>query len=59
MQWALVKGVMPQERPLQYAAKGVDWLEGFKLGYKRDDPSTWTSTNIAKHRYGGLFDQWG
>jgi hypothetical protein len=28
------------------------------MGYERDDPSTWKSTNIPKHRYGGLFDQW-
>ena len=28
------------------------------MGYKRDDPSTYVSTNIPKHRYGGLFDQW-
>lgn len=54
--WALVKGVVPQERALQYAEKGDDWLEGFKMGYKRDDPSTYKSTNIPKHRYGGLFD---
>lgn len=52
-----MKGVVPKEKALEYAQKGEDWLEGFKMGYKRDDPSTWKSTNIPKHRYGGLFDQ--
>ncbi|KAI8312068.1 hypothetical protein K4K59_006424 [Colletotrichum sp. SAR11_240] len=55
--WALVKGAVPKQRALTYAEKGEEWLEGFKLGYKRDDPSTWRSTNIPRHRYGGLFDQ--
>ncbi|KAF4474762.1 putative phytanoyl-CoA dioxygenase [Colletotrichum fructicola Nara gc5] len=54
--WALVKGAVPKQRALTYAEKGEEWLEGFKLGYKRDDPSTWRSTNIPRHRYGGLFD---
>ena len=27
------------------------------MGYKRDDPTTYRSKNIPRHRYGGLFDQ--
>ncbi|KAJ0121515.1 uncharacterized protein J7T55_008679 [Diaporthe amygdali] len=54
--WALVKEAVPRERALNYAQKAEDWLEGFKLGYKRDDRSTWKSKNIPRHRHGGLFD---
>jgi hypothetical protein len=52
-----VKGVVPKEKALEYAQRGEDWLEGFNMGYKRDDPSTWKSTNVPKHRCGGLFVQ--
>ena len=55
--WAIVKEAVPKERALRYAEKGEDWLEGFKMGYKRDDAATWKSKNIHRHRYGGLFDQ--
>ncbi|WVW84368.1 hypothetical protein I302_106402 [Kwoniella bestiolae CBS 10118] len=54
--WALVKAAVPKERALRYAEEGEKWLEGFNMGYKRDDPTTYKSTNIPKHRYGGLFD---
>ena len=55
--WALVKQAVPKERALKYAEQGEEWLEGFNMGYKRDDQSTWKSQNIPKHRHGGLFDQ--
>lgn len=54
--WAIVKGVVPKEKALQYAERAEDWLEGFRMGYKRDDPTTYKSTNIPKHRRAGLFD---
>ncbi|KAK2589642.1 hypothetical protein QQS21_012682 [Conoideocrella luteorostrata] len=54
--WALVKEAVPKERVLKYADKGEDWLESWGMGYKRNDPSTWKSTNVPLHRYGGLFD---
>ncbi|KAL3440168.1 hypothetical protein BJX65DRAFT_315049 [Aspergillus insuetus] len=54
--WALVKGVVPKEKALKYADRAEDWLEGFGLGYKRDDPTTWKSKNFPRHRHGGLFD---
>ncbi|KAL4813452.1 hypothetical protein BDW67DRAFT_177894 [Aspergillus spinulosporus] len=54
--WALVKGVIPKDKALSYADRAEDWLEGFNLGYKRDDPATWKSKNLPRHRHGGLFD---
>ncbi|KAJ2980963.1 hypothetical protein NQ176_g2319 [Zarea fungicola] len=54
--WALVKSAVPSQKALQYAQKGEDWMEGFNMGYKRDDETTWKSKNVPRHRYGGLFD---
>lgn len=53
-----MKEAVPKERALNYSLKAEEWLEGFKMGYKRDDRSTWKSKNIPRHRHGGLFDQW-
>lgn len=55
--WALIKGAVPKERALKYAGQGDEWLEGFKLGYKRDDRSTWKVENLPRHVKGGLFSQ--
>lgn len=52
-----MKGAVASEKALKYADSAEEWLEGFKMGYKRDEASTWKSKNIPKHRYGGLFDQ--
>jgi len=38
--YCVVKGAIPQERALQYANEMFDWLEGFNLGFDRNDPST-------------------
>ncbi|KAJ5536247.1 hypothetical protein N7513_009433 [Penicillium frequentans] len=38
--YAVVKGAVPLERTKQYADDMYSWLEGFNLGYKRDDPAT-------------------
>lgn len=43
---------------MKYAEKAEDWLEGFNMGYRRSDQPTWKSTNIPRHRHGGLFDQY-
>lgn len=37
---AVIKGAVPKERAAQYASDFHSYLEGFGLGYKRDDPST-------------------
>ncbi|KAJ5122208.1 hypothetical protein N7448_003340 [Penicillium atrosanguineum] len=38
--FAVVKGAVPRERAFKYADDMYSYLEGFQLGYKRDDPST-------------------
>jgi len=38
--YAVVKGTVEKQKALAYAEEIKEWLEGFGLGYKRDDPST-------------------
>lgn len=40
---------MPRERADKYADQAHAWLEGFNLGYKRDDPSTYLKKNLPRH----------
>ena len=56
-QFAVIKGVVSKEHAEKYAKEGEEWLEGFKLGYKRDDPSTWDVNNLPRHARGGLYSQ--
>jgi hypothetical protein len=37
---AVIRGAIPKDRANQYADKMYSWLEDFKLGYDRNDPST-------------------
>lgn len=52
-----MKGVISKEKAAEYALAGEDWLEGFNLGYKRDDPSTWDVKHLPRHNRGGLYSQ--
>jgi len=57
--FVVIKGVVSKEKALGYYANAAeDWLEGFNLGYKRDDPSTWNVKNLPRHNRGGLYSQW-
>ena len=37
------------EKAAHYRDEAFKWLEGFKMGYKRDDPSTWKKENLPRH----------
>jgi len=57
--YVVIKGVVSKDKALNYyAPAGEDWLEGFNLGYKRDDPSTWDVKNLPRHNHGGLYSQY-
>ncbi|CAG8070561.1 unnamed protein product [Penicillium olsonii] len=38
--YAVVKGAIAKEKALKYADEMYSWLEGFELGFDRNDPST-------------------
>ncbi len=39
--YVVVKNVIPKERADEYVSRAYDWLEGFNLGFDRNDRSTW------------------
>lgn len=51
----VVKGAIPVERALEYRARAHGWLEGFKLGYDRNNEATWTNEHLPPHIKGGMF----
>ncbi|KAK4703238.1 hypothetical protein P7C70_g2978, partial [Phenoliferia sp. Uapishka_3] len=51
----IVKGAIPKERALEYRDRAHAWLENFKLGYDRNDESTWTNEHLPPHIKGGMF----
>ncbi|OCF32459.1 hypothetical protein I316_05885 [Kwoniella heveanensis BCC8398] len=57
--WTVVKGAVPRERALSYRERMFEWLESFPLGFKRDDPSTWTNEHLPVHAKGGMFWSYG
>lgn len=50
--YVIVRGIISPEEAHQYAEKAGDWLEGFNLGYKKDDPATWRKENLPGQRSG-------
>ncbi|WWD16297.1 hypothetical protein CI109_100723 [Kwoniella shandongensis] len=57
--WTVVRRAVPTERALKYREEMFDWLESFPLGFKRDDPSTWTNEHLPVHMKGGMFHGYG
>ena len=43
-----MRNAISTEDAAKYADKAQEWLEGFNMGYKRDDPATWKKDNIPK-----------
>ena len=48
LQYVVMRNAISTEDAAKYADKAQEWLEGFNMGYKRDDPATWKKDNIPK-----------
>ncbi|KAI5200103.1 hypothetical protein E4T39_05850 [Aureobasidium subglaciale] len=57
--FCVVKNVLEKEKALKYAEDIKDWLEGFGLGYKRDDPSTIREECLPIIHQKGLLQAYG
>lgn len=57
--YAVVRGVIEKEKALAYAEDIKGWLEGFGLGYKRDDPSTNREECLPVIHQKGLLQAYG
>ncbi|CEL04048.1 hypothetical protein ASPCAL05181 [Aspergillus calidoustus] len=57
--YAVVKGAIPLERAKKYANEFYTYLEGFDLGYKRDEPSTVKRANLPVINEKGMILAYG
>lgn len=57
--YVVIKNVVPPERCVDYSDRALGWLEGFDLGFKRDNPKTWDQDHMPIHGAGGLHTQYG
>lgn len=57
--YTVVKQAVPKEKALQYRDQAFDWLEGFPLGFDRNDRSTWKNEHLPVHVKGGMFHSYG
>ncbi|KAI4851181.1 hypothetical protein E4T45_05185 [Aureobasidium sp. EXF-8846] len=52
--YAVVKGAVAQEKAAQYAERMYQYLEGFGLGFDRNDRSTWTGDHLPEINNKGM-----
>ncbi|RMJ27111.1 Phytanoyl-CoA dioxygenase PhyH [Aspergillus sp. HF37] len=57
--YAVIKGAIPLERAEKYSNAFYDYLEGFELGYRRDDPSTVKQSNLPVINEKGMILSYG
>ena len=56
--WCVVKGAVPRDRADHYRDEAYKWVEGWGLGYDRNDPSTRLTKNMPWSVRGGLYARW-
>lgn len=47
--YTVVKGAVSRERALAAREAAFQWLEGFNLGFNREDPSTYRNEHLPNH----------
>lgn len=53
--YVVIKGATPRERAEKHQSEALDWLEGFGLGFDRNDKSTWKKENVPQSWKGGMY----
>jgi hypothetical protein len=53
--YVVIKGAIPTERAAAYQSDALTWLEGFNLGFDRNDKSTWKKENLPQSWKGGMY----
>ncbi len=53
--YVVIKGAVPKDRAEAYQSAALDWLEGFNLGFDRNDKSTWKKENLPQSWKGGMY----
>jgi hypothetical protein len=47
--FAIIKNAVSPENAAGYVEEMTKWLERFRLGFGRNDPSTWTEEHLPAH----------
>jgi hypothetical protein len=53
--YVVVKGAIPKDKAKAYQNSALEWLEGFNLGFDRNDKSTWKKENLPQSWKGGMY----
>eukprot|EP01119_Soliformovum_irregulare_P013448 TRINITY_DN3574_c1_g2_i1.p1 TRINITY_DN3574_c1_g2~~TRINITY_DN3574_c1_g2_i1.p1 ORF type:complete len:242 (+),score=67.02 TRINITY_DN3574_c1_g2_i1:111-836(+) len=56
--WAIVPGVIPEQRCEEYESRFWDWIEHWKSGIDRNDPETWEKAKWPASVH-GIFQHYG
>lgn len=57
--YAVVEGAIPRHEALAIRSEIYDWMESFPMGFKRDDPATFTNEHMPIHIKGGMLHGYG
>lgn len=57
--FCVIPSIVPKERCDEYIQDAYEWLEGFGLGFKREDKTTWRKECLPVHNVGGLYNRYG
>ncbi|GAA6010569.1 hypothetical protein JCM10207_007743 [Rhodosporidiobolus poonsookiae] len=52
--FVVIPHVVAPAKAAEYSDRGLQWLESFDLGFKRDDQSTWRQQHLPDRNQGGL-----
>jgi len=53
--YAIIKSAISPERAQYYRDQQLSWLEGFKLGFDRNDKSTWNNERVPVNMKHGMY----
>jgi hypothetical protein len=53
--FVIIKGAVAKEKAARYQSEAFTWLEGFGLGFDRNDKSTWKKDKVPQSWKGGMY----
>lgn len=53
--YVIIKGAVPKDRAKAYQDSALSWLEGFNIGFDRNDKATWKKENLPQSWKGGMY----
>lgn len=53
--YVVIKNAISKDKAASYQGDALTWLEGFNLGFDRNDKSTWTKKHVPQSWKGGMY----